>query len=169
MQTADLKTIMQIEQRSLPTPWSEAGYIHELTQNPLAVYQVVTQQTDQGPTICAYGGHWLLVDEAHISIIATDPPFRRRGLGALLLSSMLYIALKQNAQLATLEVRRSNVSAQALYRKYGFEQVGVRLNYYKDTHEDGLIMTAEPLDNAYASLLEQRRLTLLAQLQQAWA
>ena len=78
-----------------------------------------------------------------------SPQWRRRRLGELLLLGTLFVALSQQATLVTLEVRRSNTIAQSLYSKYRFEKAGVRKGYYRDTGEDGLIMTVQPLDREY--------------------
>jgi ribosomal-protein-alanine N-acetyltransferase len=167
MLLSDLEAVIQIELNALPTPWSIKGYEHELTQNKLATYQVLTRTMASGATfLLAYVGHWIIAGEAHISIITTDVQWRRRGLGELMLLSMLYVAIGQSAEMATLEVRESNHAAQSLYRKYQFEQVGIRRNYYKDTREDGLIMTVDALDTAYKQFLDKKREHLLKRLNQ---
>ena len=91
-----------------------------------------------------YAGLWLLIDEAHISTIAVAPEWRGRGLGELLLASLLERAISIGADVATLEVRASNLVAQNLYRKYRFTVVGVRKGYYTDNFEDALVMTTPP-------------------------
>jgi ribosomal-protein-alanine acetyltransferase len=142
-------------------------YLVDLTENELATYLVVRLrnvdsnramskwQTANGnglqSAICnlpfavlAYGGFWLMVDEAHIATIASHPDWRGCGLGQYLLVALLEAARDRGARLATLEVRAGNRPAQQLYRKLGFEIVGFRPHYYRDG-EDGLIMTAPPL------------------------
>ena len=91
--------------------------------------------------ILGYGGFWLMVDEAHVSTIASHRDWRRRGIGELLLVSMIDRATEIGANFVTLEVRVSNLAAQALYRKYGFEVTGERRRYYSDNGEDALIMS----------------------------
>jgi ribosomal-protein-alanine N-acetyltransferase len=98
--------------------------------------------------IFGYGGFWLMAGEAHISTIAVRPEWRRRGIGELLLVAMLERAVELGADLATLEVRVSNVAAQGLYEKYGFAKVGLHFRYYSDRGEDALIMTAKRLTSA---------------------
>ncbi|MBI3953236.1 MAG: ribosomal protein S18-alanine N-acetyltransferase [Chloroflexi bacterium] len=90
-------------------------------------------------------GIWFMADEAHITTIAVRQQYRRQGLGELLLIAALELAQERQARVATLEVRASNLSAQALYDKYGFAQVGVRPKYYTDNNEDAFIMTTEVL------------------------
>jgi [ribosomal protein S18]-alanine N-acetyltransferase len=95
------------------------------------------------PTLYAYAGLWLMVDEAHITTIAVRPEFRGKGLGELVLCGLVDTALEVSARIMTLEVRVSNTVAQNLYLKYGFKQSGLRRRYYSDNNEDALIMTAE--------------------------
>jgi len=163
MRLADIKEVMEIERVSFPTPWSARAYRHELTENDRSHYFVVRQRPAQEsqprllnrvcrslrgetkPPILGYGGFWVVAGEAHISTIAVHPNWRRRGIGELLLVAMLDRAIELGAEIATLEVRVSNIVAQNLYRKYGFEQVGLRRRYYSDRGEDALIMTTERL------------------------
>lgn len=95
--------------------------------------------------IVGFAGLWLMVDEAHITTIATHPDYRRRGLGELLLTSLIDIAYDIGARQVTLEVRVTNGIAQNLYRKYGFREEGVRRRYYSDNQEDALIMWTEDI------------------------
>ncbi len=77
------------------------------------------------------------------SRLAVSDAWRGRGLGELLLLDLLFAAYTHNAQLATLEVRRSNTVAQALYAKYRFVEVGVRRRYYRNPPEDALLLTVD--------------------------
>ena len=99
-------------------------------------------------TILGYGGFWLMVDEAHISTIAAHHDWRRRGIGELLIASMIDAGAEIGAQMVTLEVRLSNLNAQSLYRKYGFEVTGRRKGYYSDNGEDALIMSTPTITTA---------------------
>ena len=100
------------------------------------------------PVVLGYSGFWLMFDEAHISTIASHRDRRRRGIGELLLASMIDQASEIGAQMVTLEVRVSNLNAQALYRKYGFEVTGKRKSYYSDNGEDALIMSTPGVTTA---------------------
>lgn len=112
-------------------------------------------------SIVGFAGLWLMVDEAHVTTIATHPNYRGRGLGELLLSSLINISYDIGARNVTLEVRVSNSVAQNLYRKYGFHEAGVRRRYYSDNHEDALIMWT---DNIQSGAYRQRYLELTAKL-----
>lgn len=101
-------------------------------------------------SVIGFAGLWLMVDEAHITIIATHPAYRRRGLGELLLSSLITTADQIHANSVTLEVRYSNAVAQNLYHKYGFIEAGLRKRYYSDNNEDAKIMWIHDIhDPAY--------------------
>ena len=157
MQLADLPEVRAIEKVSLPSPTKKGGYEHELTNNSLANYQVLTVN---GSTIIGYSGYWLIADEQHITIVAIHPSWRRRGLGELLLLNMFIMAQTENVTLGNLEVRASNIAAQALYQKYTFTVSYERKKYYRDG-ESALVMTAVlPLPD-----LEQRTSTLFTRLQ----
>ena len=143
MRLEDLPAVHAIEQASFTAPWPPHAYRSELESNRMAHYLVARA----GDTIAAYGGMWLMVDEAHITTFAVHPAWRRQRVGERLLLAFLDIANDQRAHEATLEVRLSNLAARRLYEKYGFRPVGLRPRYYSDDHEDALIMTTLPLDD----------------------
>jgi ribosomal-protein-alanine N-acetyltransferase len=166
MRLRDIKEVMEIEHDSFPSPWSARAYRYELLGNDSSHYFVVRQRWTEKPrlsllarirrslgvrkrpVILGYGGFWLMAGEAHISTIAVQPNWRRRGIGELLLAAMLDRATELEAEIATLEVRVSNVTAQNLYQKYGFQQVGLKRQYYRDRNEDALILSTERLTSA---------------------
>lgn len=149
MQVADIPRVMAIEREVFPSPWPAHAYRYELTQNTLSHCYVLEMEDE----LVGYGCMWLVVDEAHVSTLAVAPSQRGRGLGELVLLALLREAIALEALTATLEVRVSNQTAQALYAKYGFEVVGWRKRYYVDNQEDALIMTVDPLDEAYQGRL----------------
>lgn len=142
MRLEDLDDVQRIEQASFSTPWPENAYRSELMTNRLASYLVARIDG----RIVAYGGMWLMVDEAHITTFAVHPAWRRQRVGERLLLAFLDLAVDRRAREATLEVRLSNLAARRLYEKYGFRPVGLRPRYYRDNNEDALIMTTDPLD-----------------------
>jgi ribosomal-protein-alanine N-acetyltransferase len=160
MQVADIPQVMGIENRAFPTPWPEHAFQRELTRNELAHCYTLEREEK----VLGYGCLWLIVDEAHISTLACSPKWRGRGLGELLLLTLLHEAIALGAVMATLEVRVSNVVAQKLYSKYGFGVVGRRKRYYADNQEDALLMTVEPLDTAYRAELLRLQQALFARL-----
>jgi ribosomal-protein-alanine N-acetyltransferase len=159
MRVDDLEAVQAIERVSFTTPWPPHAYRSELESNRLATYLVIRA----GERTVAYGGMWLMVDEAHITTFAVHPAWRRRHIGERLLLAFLDIAIARHAREATLEVRLSNLPARRLYEKYGFRPVGLRPRYYSDDGEDALIMTTEPLDDPrFSARLERLRAALEA-------
>jgi len=143
MRLDDLEAVHRIELASFSSPWPPNAYRSELETNRLASYLVARIDGE----IVAYGGMWLMVDEAHITTFAVHPAWRRQRIGERLLLAFLDVAAARQAREATLEVRLSNISARRLYEKYGFRPVGLRPRYYSDDHEDALIMTTLPLND----------------------
>jgi ribosomal-protein-alanine N-acetyltransferase len=141
MGLGDLEAVHRIELASFSSPWPPNAYRSELETNRLASYLVARIDGE----IIAYGGMWLMVDEAHITTFAVHPAWRRQRIGERLLLAFLDLAMDRGAREATLEVRLSNISARRLYEKYGFRPVGLRPRYYSDNGEDALIMTTEPI------------------------
>lgn len=147
MELTDLDFIMPLERQVFADPWTRRMYASDLTENSLANYQVIRPSNGgELPPILAWGGFWLLVDEAHIATVATHPDYRGCGLGQWLMVALMDKALELGARVATLEVRASNLVAQKLYAKLGFDVVGTRRKYYRDG-EDGLIMTTPDLSD----------------------
>jgi ribosomal-protein-alanine N-acetyltransferase len=109
-----------------------------------AIVEVVSVDVDY---ITGFAGTWLMVDEAHIINIAVREAHRKRGVGELLVISSLNLAMGLKANVVTLEVRVSNIIAQNLYTKYGFNKVGTRKKYYTDNNEDAFIMTTDPISS----------------------
>ncbi len=94
-----------------------------------------------GEYIVGFAGIWVLADESHVTNIAVRERYRRQGIGELMLIATIKMSEELRATTMTLEVRASNTTAQRLYSKYGFVEVGVRKGYYLDNREDGIIMT----------------------------
>ena len=185
MQVQDIPEVMEIERVCFTLPWSVRAYRYEIEENPLSSYfaaRAVRIQkvslwdrllgafpaSEQHRPLAGYGGFWMMVDEAHISTVAVAPPYRGQGLGELLLLRMVDEAQTKAATSVTLEVRVSNIVAQTLYQKYGFETQGKRVRYYSDNGEDAFIMTTPPLASPeyrqrLASLREKLSARLAAQ------
>ena len=132
---ADLDAIDEIEQLSFPAPWPRDTFAGELAREwaRIDVGRV-------GTKIVAFNNYWIVTTELHIHVIATHPSERGRGYAAQLLDHAIASAITVGCALATLEVRRSNVAAIALYERAGFKTVHVRARYYQDDGEDALVM-----------------------------
>ncbi len=100
--------------------------------------------------LAGYVGIWLQGNQAHITEIAVRESLRGCGIGELLLIGTVRVAYEQGMDEVTLEARVSNFIAQRLYDKYGFNEMGIRKNYYADNKEDAVIMTTDHIHaNAY--------------------
>lgn len=138
MRPQDLRQVLEIERASFENPWSSTLFLQEL-RIPFSRIVVVRPTDGDDTTIAGYLCRWLVADEIHILNVAVHPRARRRGIGHLLMEEALREARVHKAEAVTLEVRRSNASARHLYEALGFEEVGVRRNYY-GRGEDALIM-----------------------------
>ncbi len=137
---ADIKPILQIEKNSFSWPWNRVSFLGELTCKKACNFTVKCVDSDDGHQVIAYVFCRLVDSELHILRIAVDRKWRGRGIGNWLLRRCTDLATGKGATAAFLEVRPSNQSAIALYRKQGFKLVGKRPNYYTDTCEDALVL-----------------------------
>lgn len=147
MQESDLNQAHEIDQLSFPIPWPASSLRYELMVNTSSIC-LVAEVVETG-ALAGFVVVWMILDEAHIATIAVHPEFRRRGIGRELLAAGMKKAIQHGAASAALEVRAGNLSAQSLYREFGFDVVGRRRGYYKDNGEDALLMSAYDLDEAY--------------------
>ncbi len=156
MRHDDLIDVVPIERLCFGDRWSVQAFANEL-ENPASTYFVARESGK----IVGYAGFWLILDEAHITTIATHPQWQRRSIGEQMLLTMIDAAAEKGAKWLTLEVRVSNASAQKLYAKYGFTALGRRRGYYQDDGEDALVMWTENIwDQAYRERLERNRAEL---------
>ncbi len=132
--------MLDIERLSFAQPWSLASFRREISLSFSRVMLAVTDEGGEGVTgIAGYLCRWLVAGESHILNIATHPDFRRHGVGTALMAAAVAEAHARKASLIILEVRRSNLEARRLYRKFGFEERRLRRNYY-GPGEDALVM-----------------------------
>jgi ribosomal-protein-alanine N-acetyltransferase len=125
--------ILEIEKASFPSPWSPNGFREEIMNDELVGY------------IC----FWEFAGEIHLMNIAVRPDRRGKGLGQYMLNRMIEAGISKGFQAVWLEVRPSNFAARRLYEKTCFRETGRRQQYYKDTHEDAIIMSLQNLhDNS---------------------
>ena len=183
MEGEDLDQVAEMERESFPTLWPPTSYRREL-KNRQAEYAVCVRDEEyvtlpakqrngllgllgrrnkprepaRRQRLVGFVGLWFMAGEAHVVTIAVREPYRRNGLGELLLIGALEMALRRGQQVVTLEVRVSNEPAKALYEKYGFSKVGLRRGYYSDNREDADIMTTEKLSSqSFLELFARRR------------
>ncbi len=111
------------------------------------------EASDESPSaatqyVVGFAGIWVMAEESHLTNIAVRQSYQHRGIGELLLISVIDLSAKLNADTITLEVRVSNTSAQSLYRKYAFTQNGLRRGYYTDNREDAMLMSTQSIKSA---------------------
>jgi ribosomal-protein-alanine N-acetyltransferase len=151
MRTADLDAVLKIERASFETPWSRRAFLHELERNRVAEAWVAREPAETpgtADTVVGYLCLWVVADEVHVTNLAVHPARRGRGIGRLLLATLLVRHRALGARRALLEVRPGNVEARRLYGTLGFREVGRRRGYYVDTGEDALLLEAR-LDEAW--------------------
>jgi ribosomal-protein-alanine N-acetyltransferase len=136
MSLKHLDEVLAIERDSFLTPWSEPSFRQEIEGKESSLAVVVSENE----RVIGYGIAWIIVDEIHIGNIAVRRDYRRRRIGAMLLDHLLETGKSRGCCLATLEVRRSNLPAIGLYQTFGFSSIAVRKDYYRDTHEDAIVM-----------------------------
>jgi ribosomal-protein-alanine N-acetyltransferase len=132
----DLARIHAIERASFADPWALEGF-RDTIEHDRARVEVAVGEDD---VVLGYAVAWLVSDESEIANLAVAPEVRRRRIGVMLLDRILEAAASFGARTVFLEVRDSNVAAQALYGTRGFEIAGRRKHYYRKPEEDALIM-----------------------------
>lgn len=177
----DIAALVALDQRALGGLWSAEGYGREidspnsclfmllhrpdgsergagdLSTASMADPQIAVNLDLDGDHLLGLGCYWAILDEAHITVLAVDPRYQRRGLGKWLLVNLLEDACLRDLTRATLEVRPSNSLALALYKSLGFETLGRRRRYYADS-EDALVLWQNSLKNAeFRDLLRRQR------------
>ena len=139
MTSEDISAVVKIEEEAFATPWTHEVFEHEMTGNAYAHYVVAVQDDD----VIGHCGMWIVLDECHITNVAVLKRFRGNGIGEGLMRQAMVLCKEMEVHLMTLEVRVTNHTAQNLYRKLGFQDGGIRKNYYTDDHEDALVMWVE--------------------------
>ncbi len=132
-----LGPLLELQTSSFSNPWSPDALRWELEHSPVSRLYVLKDEEGRVPAFCAC---WQLVDELHINSVAVAHDRRRQGIGSELMRGVLAAARAEGAAQATLEVRRSNTAARALYERLGFTVEAVRPEYYTSPREDALIL-----------------------------
>jgi [ribosomal protein S18]-alanine N-acetyltransferase len=136
MLEADIERVTAIETASFTTPWKAATF-RTLMDRSGAVLRVL--ETPAVP-VAGYAVLWCILDQGELANIAVAPELRNRGLGSFLLDRMTEEARGRGVESLYLEVRVSNFRARAMYGSRGFEEIGVRRDYYEKPREDARIL-----------------------------
>jgi len=141
--SADAESLVGIERRSFSDPWSEASFREALT-SPWTFRLIA----DTGRGVAGYLIGREVAATGEVLNLAVAPEFRRRGIGGALLGAGLTAFRRRRVDEVFLEVRESNLSAQALYLGHGFRPVGQRSSYYRNPREDALVLRLEMTQRA---------------------
>lgn len=132
----DVHEVAELDKLCFAMPWSEESFRQEFTENERALYIVA----EIGGRIVGYAGMWVILDEGHITNVCVHPDYRKRHIGEGILRVLIAAGAQVGVERTTLEVRKSNAPAIALYEKLGFVSEGVRKGYYENNNEDAIIM-----------------------------
>lgn len=152
MERSDLNAVQRIEQQVYPFPWSNQIFIDSMEAGSLLV--VVERQQQ----VVGYAVQSTAVGETQLLNIAITPNQQGQGLGRTLLQWLVEQARKQESEMLFLEVRLSNQVAQALYQQMGFNEIGVRKDYYRvegGRREDALIYALQLLPDSFEALFNE--------------
>lgn len=140
MRAEDLEAVTAIEAVSFPNPWPASTFLGEIQNRSVSHPYVAVTVAAGREMVIGYVLFWLIADEAQVNNIAVHQGFRRRGVGESLMKRTLDMIRDLGGHFVILEVRLSNQSAQSLYRKLGFFEIGRRRSYYFNPEEDALVM-----------------------------
>lgn len=138
MRESDLAAVRAIEALSFSNPWSDNTFRGEIQNTAVSFPMVVVRRP--GETVVGYIVFWQIRDDVQVNNVAVHPDCRGLGLGEALMRYAIDRTREAGAAFMTLEVRQSNAPALALYKKLGFEVMGVRKNYYTKPDEDAYVM-----------------------------
>ena len=143
----DLDKILSIDRKAFKRPWHRKSFLEELVCENAYSYAVRSQPVDQRSEIIAYVFLRVLLTEMHILRIAVAAEFQAMGVATWLLQQCFSLAKHKKVYSVYIEVRPTNETAIALYRKSGFQLLGRRPAYYPETGEDALVMVKHLKEN----------------------
>ena len=132
----EVNEIAVLQSETFTNPWSADSLRWEIANTDVA--RLYVMRADGG--LIGFCACWVILDELHINSVAIGAAWRRQGLASRMLREVCRDALGSGATQATLEVRRSNTAALALYERLGFTCEGVRTDYYQTPREDALVL-----------------------------
>lgn len=138
--STDLPAVEEIERACFIDPWPTSAFLAEL-KHSWSWFQVVqADEAEQKEQLRGYIICWMIPGDMHLLNLAVHPDWRRRGIGSALLNLAMNDFAGRGGGTVYLEVRRSNLAAQRVYRRLGFTEVGRRPGYYRRRREDALVM-----------------------------
>ena len=136
----DIDAVVKIESGCFPTPWSISAFREELSCKNAFDWVAKDTSDRYRNSIIAYICSRLIRNGMYILKIAVTPKRQRQGIATWLLRKSFLLASEKDTRVAFLDVRPSNEPAIKLYKKLGFQTIGIRPNYYIETREDALVM-----------------------------
>jgi len=150
MTLEDIQAVADIEKQCFSQPWSEKSFEDSISRED-TIFLVCEENVDSqvlevqeagsASVITGYIGMYLSFDEASITNVAVSSAYRKKGYGEQLVAVAKLAAKEANAETIFLEVRVSNEPAISLYKKMGFEELGIRKKFYEHPVEDAYIMS----------------------------
>lgn len=129
-----LAAVALLERECFSLPWSEQSLALFVGESGVAF------AIELDGKVVAYGGMLTVLDEGQIQNIAVSLPYRRRGLGRMIMDALEKHARQNGIVQLSLEVRESNTAARALYASCGWSEVGIRKNFYSAPRESAVVM-----------------------------
>ena len=144
MTMQDVPAVAEIENQCFSLPWSEQSLRDSVTREDTMFLVCEENSAKEDETlatgITGYIGMYLSFEEGDITNVAVAPQWRQKGYGEALVSKAIALAKEKQLEMILLEVRYSNAPAISLYKKMGFEEIGIRKKFYEHPVEDALIM-----------------------------
>ncbi len=131
-----LDEIVALEESAFSSPWSRQNFEDSFASENISFYALF----DETELLCGFYCLMIIDGEAELLNIAVANFVRRCGFGTLLLSHAMDLAKSRSVETVYLEVRESNIPARRLYRRFEFEELGIRRNYYAKPMENAVIM-----------------------------
>lgn len=132
----DISSLAQIEAECIANPWSENSFREEMANEN----SIIIKAVNENGAICGFVSAVTMLDEVSIYNVAVKTSYRRNGIAKNLLLHLEDIT-KTSANFYMLEVRESNLPAIKLYHSLGYQNVGLRKNYYQSPCENAILMT----------------------------
>ena len=143
MTLEDIAQAVEIEKSCFSTPWSENSFRDSIKREDTLFLVCEEDALDSGKYITGYVGMYISFDEANITNVAVLPEYRKKGYANTLISFAKERMREKEVEHIFLEVRVSNLPAISLYEKQGFQNLGVRKNFYDHPREDAYIMCCD--------------------------
>lgn len=135
MTVEDIEEVANIEQSLFSLPWTKKDFLEAMEQTD-KLYLCV----EEAGRVIAYCGLTQVLDEGYITNVAVSQEYQNQGIGFDMLKELFVRGSERGIRAFTLEVREHNTSARKLYGKLGFEEVGIRKNFYSFPKENAVIM-----------------------------